>query len=112
MLGNYYYEVTFKDGDFERDYSYSVDAEGTKVPSGYTKAELLAGAPAVLDEVFAHHKAVTVFVEGAAGPGGLVVPGGEGLHGGEPPDGQRGDVVGRRCRDRARRRRSGHSRQR
>ena len=52
-------EVTFKDGEFERDYSYSKEiAEPSKAPAEYTKAELLGFAPAVLDEVFAHHKEV------------------------------------------------------
>jgi hypothetical protein len=51
-------EVTMKDGSFERDYSYSVEADGSKAPNAYSKTELLAAAPAVLDEVFAHHKAV------------------------------------------------------
>lgn len=52
-------EVTFTDGDFSRDYSYSKDvADLNKEPAGFTKAELLGFAPAVLDEVFAHHKEV------------------------------------------------------
>lgn len=53
-------EVTFKDGDFERDYSYSKDVEDlAKAPNAFTQAELLGFAPAVLDEVFAHHKLVS-----------------------------------------------------
>ena len=52
-------EVTFTDGDFERDYSYSKDvADLNKEPTAFSKAELLGFAPAVLDEVFAHHKEV------------------------------------------------------
>ena len=52
-------EITFKDGDFERDYSYSKDVESLeKAPNAFTKADLLSYAPAVLDEVFAHHKLV------------------------------------------------------
>ena len=39
----------------------------------------------------ADHEAVAVFVEGAAGVGGVVVAGGERLHGGEPADAHGGD---------------------
>ncbi len=53
-------EVTFKDGDFERDYTYSKDVTDlNKEPSQFTKSDLLGYAPAVLDEVFAHHKEVS-----------------------------------------------------
>jgi hypothetical protein len=52
-------EVTISEGDFERDYSYSKDvADLNKEPTAFSKAELLGFAPAVLDEVFAHHKEV------------------------------------------------------
>ena len=39
---------------------------------------------------FADDEAVAVLVEGAAGVGGVVVAGGEGLHGGEPADAHAG----------------------
>ena len=53
-------EITFKDGDFERDYSYAKDvADLNKAPSAFTQADVLGYAPAVLDEVFAHHKEVS-----------------------------------------------------
>jgi hypothetical protein len=53
-------EVTFNDGDFERDYSYSKDVTDlNKEPSQFTKSDLLGYAPAVLDEVFTHHKEVS-----------------------------------------------------
>jgi hypothetical protein len=52
-------EVTISENDFERDYSYSKDvADLNKEPTAFSKAELLGFAPAVLDEVFAHHKEV------------------------------------------------------
>jgi hypothetical protein len=57
---NWDIEVTFKDGDFERDYSYSKDVTDlNKESSQFTKSDLLGYAPAVLDEVFAHHKLVS-----------------------------------------------------
>ena len=53
-------EVTFKEGDFERDYSYSRDVTDlNKEPSDFTKSDLLGFAPVALDEVFAHHKEVS-----------------------------------------------------
>lgn len=52
-------EATFKDGDFERDYPYTFEVSGeSKVPSAFTKAELIAAFPESLNEVFAHHKLV------------------------------------------------------
>jgi hypothetical protein len=57
---NWNVEVTFTDGDFTRDYSYTKDiTTGGKPVEQYTKDELLSFAPAVLDEVFAHHKMVS-----------------------------------------------------
>jgi hypothetical protein len=53
-------EITFKDGNFERDYSYAKDVSDlNKAPSAFTQADVLGYAPAVLDEVFAHHKEVS-----------------------------------------------------
>jgi hypothetical protein len=53
-------EVTFTDGDFTRDYSYMKEVKDLNKPvEGFTKDELLGFAPAVLDEVFAHHKMVS-----------------------------------------------------
>ena len=40
---------------------------------------------------FADHKAVAILVQGAAGVVGIIVAGGEGLHGGESAHTQRGD---------------------
>ena len=60
-------EVTFKEGDFERDYSYSKDVKDlNKKPSAFTQADVLGYAPDVLDEVFAHHK--EVFSDGYKAP--------------------------------------------
>ena len=53
-------EVTFTDGDFSRDYSYSKEvANLNKEPTAFSRSELLSFAPSILDEVFAHHKEVT-----------------------------------------------------
>jgi hypothetical protein len=52
-------QVTFKDGDFERDYPYTKDVANLgKAPEAFTKAEVIGYAPDALDDVFAHHKDV------------------------------------------------------
>lgn len=59
-VANWDIEVTLADSGFERDYSYSADVfSADKAPNEFTREQLLALAPAVLDEVFAHHKQVS-----------------------------------------------------
>jgi hypothetical protein len=53
-------EVTMSEGSFSRDYFYAWPVPDLgKTPEQFTQAEMLAAAPPMLDEVFAHHKAVT-----------------------------------------------------